>query len=83
MKASLVVAILTDPAECEALFDVLPAAYCLACHDHDQVGLAISEYVAIATGNALIAITVEADFEVRPLVHLRAAFRSCGLKKDP
>ena len=45
--------------------------------------LAISEYVAGATGNALIAITVEADFEVRPLVHLRAAFRSCGSKKDP
>jgi hypothetical protein len=26
-KASFVVAILTDPAECEALYDVLPAAY--------------------------------------------------------
>jgi hypothetical protein len=39
------------------LFDVVPAAH---CHDHDQVGLAIAEYVAVATGNAPIATTVEA-----------------------
>jgi hypothetical protein len=92
VKASFVVAILTDLAECKRFLTLFQRRTDSPGHDHDQVALAIGEYVAVATGNAPIAITIEAtqragqgiygvehDFEVRPLVHLRAAFRRCGL----
>jgi len=60
VKASFVVAILTDLAECKRFLTLFQRRTDSPGHDHDQVALAIGEYVAVATGNAPIAITVEA-----------------------